>query len=220
MSMQLVGVCVLFVFIHTFAGVFALWLTGVGIREITFGMGPPLFQWKKLKVNLLPLMGSVSYVCSENEDKYVDPAVDFNCKPLFFRGFVVLSGCIMTFFIALLADWDVALASFGSAYYQLFTGAISPLDSAQTYLDAFAGSDKSPTSAYFVAVVFPKIVAFQLLPLPILSGGGLVFMAITRWFGSSSTVWKIYSQMAMITFSLYFSWLLALGNFWYRHTVL
>ncbi|MEO0520105.1 MAG: site-2 protease family protein [Cyanobacteria bacterium P01_A01_bin.116] len=180
---------VLAVVVHVLSMAIALFLCGVTIKRISFGLGPVLFKVGIVTVSPLLTGGSVTALDSRVESIYeTDLPQAFNHQPMWVQVWVPLSGVFGLGAIAYLLLGTAAVPTFLSGFEQIIRGALSPFEVAQGQLRSVqqfvAGSD----FLVVLGATASKLAAFNLLPLPGLNGGQALINLVKM--GQPEVAWE------------------------------
>jgi membrane-associated protease RseP (regulator of RpoE activity) len=176
------------------------------IEEISLFMGPDVFKFRLrgvlVKIAVIPIGGYVKH--RDNEDMVRGR---YNLAA---RLFVTLAGPTATLGLAaLLLGQERALESTLNGFRQLLEGAWSPLEVGQHYVARLLGSPFLTATGTLSA----KMTAFNLLPIPLLSGG-TALLSILLWRRDGRKAHAIASWIGLL-FALPFMvcWAIALFAF-------
>lgn len=217
MLIQLLLVLLLFAVVHLSFIAIAANSMRVGIKKIVFGYGPTLFHRGRLTIKALPFGGEVGVVDSSGSDQFVNRSIDYMEKPFSIQLLIALSGCIASLLVALAADWYVSIDSLVNAVFQIPLGAMFPLSLAQQYLDHIVGVYNEQSASLMIAVIFPKLIVFHLLPLPMSNGGYVVRLVIIKFYGVGSVLAKGFNYFVYLYVAIGISWWVAIAFFLWRH---
>lgn len=214
--LMLIIAVVAFILIHTSAMAATAKFCGVGIRAISYGVGPVLLRHRKIAIRALPLGGSVDLLGLNPDEEAADPRFDYRQKPTWAKLLIALSGCLCVFLAAVLIGARLALVSFAQTFPQLLLGAISPTGAAQLYLNGIPTLLRESPLQDVVAIVLAKVAALQLPPFPGCIGGQAVSILLSPLLdgrklhpGVRALGWTLHATFAG-------SWLVAVGCFLLR----
>jgi len=93
-AFQLLLCLLIFMLIHISVMALCARACGITVRSISYGVGPTLLRWGKVRVKLLPLAGNVVLKDTREETLYDDdPCLDtYNFQPLWKQFVLPLSG--------------------------------------------------------------------------------------------------------------------------------
>ena len=188
---------------------------GITVRSISYGVGPTLLSWGKVRVKLLPLAGNVALKDTREETLYDDaPCLDaYNFQPLWKQALLPLSGMGVLLALSLgimgASGWERFVAAFG----QIFHGALAPLSTAQELLGEGETFARTHGFALVFALISLKLCAFNLLPFAGLNGGQAL-LAIARG-GRAFVAWEepLAKWMLLPGLAILLAWIVAFG--WY-----
>lgn len=217
-AFQLLLCLLIFMLIHISVMAACARLFGITVRSISYGVGPTLLSWGKVRVKLLPLAGNVVLKDTREETLYDDdPCLDaYNFQPLWKQFVLPLSGVLVLLALSLgimgASGWERFVAAFG----QIFHGALAPLSTAQELL----GEGETFARTYGFALVFAlfslKLCAFNLLPFAGLNGGQAL-LAIARG-GRAFVAWEepLTKWMLLPGLAILLAWAAALAVYCWR----
>ena len=196
----------IFMLIHVSAMAVAMKLFGVKIKEVSYGAGPTLYRMGSLKFQPLPISGYVKPLDSRvDEVTEEEKPYAFNHQPVAIQVLAPLSGCIVVFVISYLVLGGVAVNSFLSAFQQIVVGALHPFSAGQEFIQKTLDFVQGSSLIVIVAVVQTKVVAFNLLPLPLLNGGQAIVNLLKM--GRPDSRWEIIAA----NFSMFLLLILLIG---------
>ena len=172
-AIQLLLCLFIFMLIHISVMAACARLFGITVRSISYGVGPTLLSWGKVRVKLLPLAGNVVLKDTREETLYDDdPCLDaYNFQPLWKQFVLPLSGVVVLLALSLgimgASGWERFVAAFG----QIVHGALAPLSTAQELLGEGETFARTHGFALVFALFSLKLCAFNLLPFAGLNGG-------------------------------------------------
>ena len=217
-AFQLLLCLLIFMLIHISVMAACARLFGITVRSISYGVGPTLLSWGKVRVKLLPLAGNVVLKDTREETLYDDdPCLDaYNFQPLWKQFVLPLSGVVVLLALSLgimgASGWNSFVAAFG----QIFYGALAPLSTAQELL----GEGETFARTHGFALVFSlfslKLCAFNLLPFAGLNGGQAL-LAIARG-GRAFVAWEetLTKWMLLPGLAILLAWAAALAVYCWR----
>jgi membrane-associated protease RseP (regulator of RpoE activity) len=217
-AIQLLLCLILFMFIHVSVMAICARLFGITVRNISYGVGPTLLSWGKVRVKLLPLAGNVVLKDTREETLYDDdPCLDaYNFQPLWKQALLPLSGVGVLLALSLgimgASGWDSFIAAFG----HIIHGALAPLSTAQELL----GNGETIARTHGFALVFAlfslNLCAFNLLPFAGLNGGQAL-LVIARG-GKPYVAWEetLTKWMLLPGLAVLLAWAVALGVYCWK----
>ncbi|MBR6014830.1 MAG: site-2 protease family protein [Firmicutes bacterium] len=205
----------LLIFVHEFGHFAVAKLCHARVDEFSLGMGPCLWQKQHgetmYSLRLLPIGG---YCALGGEDEATDLEGDFVSKPWWQKICILVAGAFMNFVLAILLMAIIAfVCGWASDFFSsLYLGARGTLNLGKMMLDALgqlftgkAGADElsGPVGivqvisesvsygivyvAYVAAIISLNLGIINLLPLPALDGGRVVFVIIRKITGKAIT---------------------------------
>ena len=214
-AFQLLLCLLIFMLIHISVMALCARACGITVRSISYGVGPTLLSWGKVRVKLLPLAGNVALKDTREETLYDDaPCLDaYNFQPLWKQALLPLSGMGVLLALSLgimgASGWERFVAAFG----QIFHGALAPLSTAQELLGEGETFARTHGFALVFALISLKLCAFNLLPFAGLNGGQAL-LAIARG-GRAFVAWEepLTKWMLLPGLAILLAWVVAFG--WY-----
>lgn len=157
---------------------------GVAVPRIELGVGRPRLEWRVggTTICLTPWLFSSSCDLPGQDSPDLDadaPGRRFDEVHPLVRSAVALAGPLVVLGLCLLVPGSGSDAAFLQAFGQIVDGALDPLGQAQAYLAQYwnaANAAPMTTGAALLA----KLMAFSLLPLPLLPGGNAL-LQLVRW---------------------------------------
>ncbi|GAB2492878.1 site-2 protease family protein [Arenimonas alkanexedens] len=193
-------------------------LLGVGVPAITLGLGRPRLQWQlgDTRISVTPWLITSSCTLKEHEnlERYGEhPGLSFGELHPLLRAAVVAAGPLVVLGLCVLVGGTGVVSAFLQGFGQIIEGAISPLTQAQSFLARYwqaAAGARIATGAALLA----KLMAFQLLPLPLLAGGSAL-MQLARWKRPHEPAESTALPMVglWLVLALMVSWTIALAVF-------
>lgn len=186
---------------------------GAAVREISLGTGKLIFSRGIVSIRALPLGGFVKFKDTRTEpDGTTEDA--YNHKPRLVQAMIPLAGAGVLVLVAMLLRPASAASEIIAGFRQIAAGALSPLSTAQTYIQ---GAYSLATEQGFIALLgllAAKTAAFNLLPFPFLNGGQALF-TLLRPDRTVTPQWEErVTQFTMLLFlALVAAWLFSLGAF-------
>lgn len=217
-AFQLLLCLFIFMLIHISVMAACARLFGITVRSISYGVGPTLLSWGKVRVKLLPLAGNVVLKDTREETLYDDdPCLDaYNFQPLWKQFVLPLSGVVVLLALSLgimgASGWNSFVAAFG----QIFHGALAPLSTAQELLGEGETFARTHGFALVFALFSLKLCAFNLLPFAGLNGGQAL-LAIARG-GRAFVAWEetLTKWMLLPGLAILLAWAAALTVYCWR----
>lgn len=208
----------IFMLIHISVMAACARLFGITLRSISYGVGPTLLSWGKVRVKLLPLAGNVVLKDTREETLYDDdPCLDaYNFQPLWKQFVLPLSGVVVLLALSLgimgASGWERFVAAFG----QIVHGALAPLSTAQELLGEGETFARTHGFALVFALFSLKLCAFNLLPFAGLNGGQAL-LAIARG-GRAFVAWEetLTKWMLLPGLAILLAWAAALAVYCWR----
>lgn len=136
----LLAICILAA-IQLTAVTAAGFVSGVSIRQISFGVGPRLLQFRKFAVRAIPFAGWVKFKDTRS-DEYVDASAArtthdaYNHQPRIVQAAMALAGPASLIALALVLGYERGLSEVLTGFRQIFVGSLQPLTVAQAYIGA------------------------------------------------------------------------------------
>jgi membrane-associated protease RseP (regulator of RpoE activity) len=201
--------------IHVTAITAAGFVSGVSIRQISFGVGPRLLQFRKCVVRAFPFAGWVKF-----KDALADECVDtsaartshdaYNHQLRIVQAAIPLAGPASLVAVALVLGYERSLSEVLTGFRQIFAGSLQPLSVAQAYISATQSFAANGGFGVLTAVLAAKLAAFNLVPLPMLNGGQAL-LALLRKPGDEPAAWETsLLKWAMLPWcALLLCWLVA-----------
>lgn len=217
-AFQLLLCLLIFMLIHISVMAACARLFGITVRSISYGVGPTLLSWGKVRVKLLPLAGNVVLKDTREETLYDDdPCLDaYNFQPLWKQFVLPLSGVVVLLALSLgimgASGWERFVAAFG----QIVHGALAPLSTAQELLGEGETFARTHGFALVFALFSLKLCAFNLLPFAGLNGGQAL-LAIARG-GRAFVAWEetLTKWMLLPGLAILLAWAAALAVYCWR----
>ncbi|MDD7719464.1 MAG: site-2 protease family protein [Eubacteriaceae bacterium] len=192
---------VLLIFPHELGHFLVAKMVGVKVNEFSFGMGPAIFKKQKgetlYAIRLLPVGG---YCAMEGEDEESDDERAFVNKPAWARIAVLIAGAAMNIIIAVLVatiTYKSLVSGCKATVYlgELMFKSLAMLISGEAGVSDLAGpvgiiSMAGDTATYgltyfgnLVVLMSLNLAIINLLPLPALDGGRILFVVIRKIAG-------------------------------------
>ncbi|WP_197341387.1 site-2 protease family protein [Ralstonia solanacearum] len=181
---------------------------GVAVREVSFGFGPTIARFGKVRIKALPFGGYVRL-----KDSRVEPFAEheradaLDTQPIHVQTALILSGSAYLLGVALTTLRLDAVGAFADSFVQIVGGALSPTGYAQTLLSqAHQAISQLPFFA-LLGLVAAKTAAFNLLPFPNTNGGALLAtLARDTWL---ARVWpkQLTKALLFVYLAVIVSWL-------------
>ena len=208
----------LFMLLHISVMALCARVCGITVRSISYGVGPTLLSWGKVRVKLLPLAGNVVLKDTREETLYDDdPCLDaYNLQPLWKQVLLPLSGVgvLLTLSLGIMgaSGWDSFVAAFG----QIIHGALAPLSTAQALLGDGESFARTHSFALVFALFSLKLCALNLLPFAGLNGGQAL-LAIARG-GKPYVAWEesVAKWLLLPGLAILLAWTAALAVYCWR----
>lgn len=181
----------------------------IKIREVTLGWGPTLHQSSIFK--LKPLPSGVSVQLKDSREENCEDTTDaFNHQSIWKQLTVTLLPVLFTLCIGSVLFGKQAFQTFYITFYQIFSGILGPFSTAQDYLNSFITFSKRHPPLELYGLIFIKVSAFNLLPLP-MERGWFAIMQLTS-LGRPHVVWQypLTQIAALIHILLGIIWLIAI----------
>lgn len=192
-------------------------LQGIGVKEMSIGVGPTLLSWNDGQTNytlrLLPLGGYADLVRGKDNSQSYDLA------PRRAKALVLAAGAAMNLLVGLIFFTIYSLYELGAVkkcsktiavIASLITGLITPfiilykvikepgqmggvvsiLKTTDDLTDTAIKTRRWRSLAGFVGLLNLGLVTLNLLPIPTLDGGRLMFLAIEKATGQSQMAWE------------------------------
>ncbi len=187
------------------------------ILEIGFGFGKLLLRIDKLRIKLFPFTGWVSLKDTRRNDVHEDDVENsYNHAPLLSQLAPPLSGPIGLLLLSVIISPEIALNDFITAFPQIFIGAISPVDNAQIFINNFHEFVREESFIAVIALISAKLAAWNILPLPTLSGGNLIQVIYHYFFPDKKFKNAVVNFMLIVTLTIIGSWAFALFYSWWN----
>lgn len=212
----LIVVCLISV-VHVTSLATAAHLTGVPVREISFGMGGQLLRFGIVKLRYLPFGGHIKLKHTQTEELSPAESHDaFDRQPAWVQALIPLSACIGVLGVSMLMLGSSAWPLFIAGFWQFFVGALAPLSSAQVLINDFVGYLKADGFTAGFGFLCAKVAAINLLPLPLLNGGDAIMalLGVHNW--SERLELRLKQISLTLLLLLYGSWLVAIGTYIWR----
>ncbi|AYM77711.1 hypothetical protein D9M09_19325 [Janthinobacterium agaricidamnosum] len=214
-ALQLLLCFIVFMLIHISVMAACARLFGITVRSISYGVGPTLLTWGKVRVKLLPLAGNLVLKDTREETLYDDdPCLDaYNFQPLWKQVLLPLSGVAVLLALSLgimgASGWERFIAAFG----HIVAGALAPLSRAQELLGEGETFARTHGFALVFALFSLKLCAFNLLPFAGLNGGQAL-LSIARG-GKPYVTWEETAAKWLLLpgLAILLAWAAAFG--WY-----
>lgn len=187
---------------------------GIGVKLVSFGMGPALYSRGKLRLRLLPVSGYVKLkMAAEEEFEASGPGACFDTEPRWKRVLVLLSGVCGALLAASLVLGAGALDSLLVGFGQLVRGVLHPLSTGAATWSALAQWTAAQPVTVVLATLCCKLAAANLLPT--MGSNGAQALLATLAPAGEQTRWErnVLPVLLLFTCVLMGGWLLALG--WY-----
>lgn len=185
---------------------------GIGVKLVSFGMGPAWYSRGKLRLRLLPVSGYVKLkMAAEEEFEDDEPGACFDAQPRWKRVLVLLSGVSAALLAASLVLGAGALDSFLVGFGQLVRGALHPLSTGVATWSALAQWTAAQPVAVVLATLCCKLAAANMLPATG-SNGAQALLGLLAPAGEQARWERAVSPVLLLfTCVLMGGWLLALG---------
>ncbi|BBB68395.1 hypothetical protein UNDYM_4142 [Undibacterium sp. YM2] len=198
-------------FVHLFSIAAAGRVASVRLLEISIGMGPALFRYKKFVLKLIPIGGYVKFL--DSQEHYVSDAdlpFAFDQLSLVKKILVILPGCAALLLLAMALNGADAWQDFCTFPMQFVTGALSPFDTAQTLLHTASKLIQTSGFLSLMGIVAAKLAAGNLLPLVSTNGSQLIIFVAQRLGLVKPYPGPIHKFVAIVSIACWISWLLAI----------
>ena len=190
-------------------------VSGVSIRQISFGVGPRLLQFRKFVVRAFPFASWVKFKDTRS-DECVDRSAArashdaYNHQPRIVQAAIALAGPASLVAVTLLLRYETGLSEVLAGFRQIFAGSLQPLSVAQAYISATQSLAAIGGFGALTAVLAGKLAAFNLVPLPMLNGGQAL-LALLRKPGDEPVAWQtsLLKWTTLPWCALLLSWLVA-----------
>ncbi|MEO0708923.1 MAG: site-2 protease family protein [Cyanobacteria bacterium J06649_5] len=174
---------------HVLSMAIALFLCGVTIQRISFGLGPALLKFGIVTVSPLLAGGSVTMLDSRMESIHeTDLSQAFNHQPMWVQVWVPLSGVVGLGAVAYGLTGSAAVSSFLAGFAQIIQGGLSPLGTAQRQLQSVQQFCEASSLQAVLGMTAAKLAAFNVLPLPGLNGGQALINLVKQ--GHPQVAWE------------------------------
>lgn len=147
-------------------------LLKIPITRVSFGFGRKIFSVGIVEFHVLLTGGSVSCFHTEiDSETDFDKNLALNVQPKYKQLMVALGGPILLItFSTVVLGWR-NMEYFADGFYQIVSGALSPFNEPQLYLEHLPIFIEQHSFLQLVALVSTKVAALNLLPLSAFSGG-------------------------------------------------
>lgn len=211
-----IAICLL---LHLGAMAIAARACGITVRQVSYGIGPTVFIHGRFQLKLFPLSGYVRLKDSREEVLGpMDWADAYNHQPLWRQVVPPLAGNLTLLLIAFTILGHDGWASFLRGFSQFFEGALSPLGTAQLYLQTFASFSRDQSFLPIFGLVASKFAAVNLLPFPPFNGGQVLIVLVRFGRPELRQEEGINKWGIVFTFTLLLAWALAIGEFLLKNT--
>ena len=197
----------IFMLIHISTMATFLVISGVKIKEVSYGAGPTLFKVGKFKFQPIPVNGYVKALDSREGELEEDEKLKaLNHQSTLTQFFAPISGCIFVLLLSYLVLGNAAIDSFISAFKEIVLGALNPISFGQELIQGSHEFIKQSSLITVIATIQIKLVAFNLLPLTVFNGGQAVVNLIKM--GKPTASWEIKAAQISIflALGLFVSW--------------
>lgn len=193
-------------------------MLGVGLPRIELGVGRPRLDWTLGSTTLSVTPWLMASSCTLKDHDNLDLFADFagrrfgDVHPVL-RALVVLAGPLVVLALCVAAAGPAAGTAFAQGFGQIIDGALDPLGQAQAYLGRYGqAADAAPFATG--ALLLAKLVAFSLLPLPLLAGGNSL-LQLVRWKRTGLPPWvgPVLQVSLLLILAMVVSWTVALAVF-------
>ncbi|MFJ2988279.1 site-2 protease family protein [Collimonas sp. NPDC087041] len=184
---------------------------GVSIRKFSLGFGPTIFQFGIFRIGAIPTGGYVRFRDSQEEP--VPPEEmksSLSGRSSVEQIVISLSGCVVLLSIGITLAGTSGFQAFMDLPLQVFVGASSPLDKAQTLLKNSSSFVQSAPIGILTGILCAKYAALNCIPFP--ATNGAVTIAILgrrfnaeKWWPSIGT-----PILTIVTLVIFASWSFAL----------
>ncbi|OGU18627.1 MAG: hypothetical protein A2X85_17465 [Geobacteraceae bacterium GWF2_54_21] len=194
-------------FVHVWSMALAGWLVGAEIQEVSIGFGPSMLRIKtgtaSININYIPTGGSVKFGDSFQ-----------NIHPIK-RVFISAAGCLGLLCLASISfGIPETFIKFQNGFGQVVYGAFSPRSIGSELLNELYSFLKVNSFFACVALIATKLAAANMLPVPILNGGDIVFTLVGWVKPIPSKIREYLSQAGLIfVLALLFCWFSAIYYF-------
>jgi hypothetical protein len=198
----LLGLYAIATFIHLLGHMIAARLVGLKIEKVNF-FYISIFKFQTpafpLEIGILPLGGSVKL--SEEFEK--------NSLPV--KWLVTISGPLfVTISAGLVLSFDKAWLAFVTGFGQIIYGAISPITYGAPLIQKFFAQDLATSLFTAYGILASKLVALNLLPLPVMNGGQML-TSLFPDFQESKWGARLNVISLLVMLAIYVSWGVALA---------
>jgi membrane-associated protease RseP (regulator of RpoE activity) len=153
---------------HMLGNLVACYIFRIKVESVHLFFGKPIFQFQlkslKFKFGYIPTGGNIKYNFE-----------DFLTRNLITRLLIVISG---PFFILLstiiILNVNISVIELIKGFEQIILGFISPINLGTKFIHSFNEFYSKNTLLLSYAILSTKIAAFNLLPIPPLSGGQFI----------------------------------------------
>lgn len=191
----------------------------IAVVTISFGVGKAFYTVGKVRFGVVPYGGYVRFEDTRDDESMplkkptftVDANGAWDKQPVFKRIVVLLSGVMTLVIIGLVVLQSDGAEAFKSAFAQILVGAVQPFSEGVAMLHSGMAFATDHSVIALAALLSLKIAAYNLLPLPLLNGGQVLILLLSKlWpsIESNSTLPQIGITIAL---GLSFGWILALA---------
>ena len=190
-------------------------LMGAPVKKLKIGFMLRLFHFylgrRLIEFRLLPIAGNVIFDGPEKEsDRFYQPnSVDV--LPAARRIIIAASGCLGLVLASLLLSGSSGLHAFFIGFIQIIKGALSPFNTAHTYLNSFYQYSQVHSFSAIFAIVAAKVAAINLLPMPGSNGWSILMFALRGNKVMPTKFERSCDTGVLISLLIYIGWLVAIG---------
>jgi membrane-associated protease RseP (regulator of RpoE activity) len=194
-------------------------LSGATLKQASLGIGPVLFRSRlrgaEVIVRLLPMNGYVQFWRSDDEPPAPEGARLFDDLPAYKRAATQLAGALAVFVVGSAIAGSLLWREARGGVIDLFRGALAPTSTgADLFAEMMMAARERPYHV-FVSLLFVKVAAWNLLPIPPLNGGA-VLVDLTMPRGRTGARATVTVVGFVIMLAAFIAWAIALVTFLWR----
>ncbi|MFZ6778747.1 site-2 protease family protein [Undibacterium sp. Ji83W] len=197
--------------VHLFSIAAAGRTAGARVLEISIGVGPVLFRYKRFVLKPLPINGYVKFL-DTREHIVSDDDLPFAIDRLSLgrQIMIALSGCTALMIVAAALNGADAWQDFIALPAQYVMGALSPFGTAQTLLHEAWRVINTTALLSLLGITAAKLAAFNLLPLAGSNGSHIINAVAQRLGLAKPYPGAVHKLVVFITIAAIISWVLAM----------
>lgn len=191
-------------------------LSGATLKQTSLGFGPVLFRSRlrgaEVIVRLLPMNGHVQFWRSDDEPPAPQGTPLFDDLPAYKRTATHLAGALVVFVVGSAIAGSLLWREAADGVIDLFRGALAPTSTGADLLAEMMMAARERPYHVLVSLLFVKVAAWNLLPIPPLNGGAVLLdLAVPR--SRTGARAAALTVGIFITLAGFIAWAIALVTF-------